>query len=275
MVSKNFLAKDDLKRALQITIGLPLLLAVCILGGCVAWPISGGDPGWLTITGIEGMDGKFVTSSSYLPPPAIPGILDFLGPKEVARSPAAVIINGEVKLHLYVAGSRYEEIDTVNVCLRIGQSAEGLAKRLGNTGFDHIFAEVRFNQGEMELNWADQVTPGYITIVNAPPEFAAGSATVYIGLPGHELKVSGTAYQGAEATCTVALSNRTGTQQPFFASPDGRFGNYRSYPKSGERDVIVVVRSSSGARSSARFEFKAAVIQNGTITLDLSRGVRQ
>jgi hypothetical protein len=265
-----------LKRALQINIGLPLVLAACIFSGCASWPTEG-PSGTLTITGIPAeYEGKFVSSNLYIPPQ-----------KEVARGAAAAITNGELKLPLYGKKAGYFASDAANGCLRIRDTAAELGRVSGNANFDFIFAELRFENGVTEVKWDDQVTPGLITIIDIPPEFADNTgATVYIGHPDYELKVTVTGNlpvaKGTEASCTVDFPQLTGSTSEggtgkFFAS---EYGKYRPFPQSGTRDVIVQLAAYTNpddpqTLAYSFFQFKAALIQDGKITLDLSKGVKQ
>jgi hypothetical protein len=283
---KRFLAQADLKRTLQITIG-SLLLAAGILSGCASWPTEG-PSGTFTITGIPSeYEGKFVKVSLYLPPQREEGKLIVPSPKEVARGPAAAIRNGELTFPLYGKEAGYFASDTVNVCLRLRDTEAELGRVFGNAGFDFIFAEVPFENGVTEVQWDDQVTPGFINVTNIPPEFADNTgATVYIGNPDYELKVTVVlkvpVAQGAEATCTVAFPPPTGSAPrigtgKFIAS---EYGRYRSFPQSGTRDVVVQLATFTDPNdprtvSYSFFRFRTAPIQDGGITLDLSRGVRR
>jgi hypothetical protein len=288
MVNKKFLVKDGLKRVFQTKCGLSLLLAACIFNGCASWPTEG-PSGFLTITGIPSeYEGKFVKSSSYVPIPKEEQGL-FSSPKEVARGPATAITNGELKLPLYGKEAGYFGSDTANVCFRLRDTAEELGRIYGNANFDFIFADVQFEDGVKELKWDDQVRPGFITVTNLPAEFANNTgATVYIGNPDYELKVTvvlkAPVTQGTEATCTVDFPPATsplrgiGTGK-FFTS---EYGKYRSFPQSGTRDVIVQLSkaaetSTTGVStlSYTLFRFKAARIDGYRIHLDLSEGIRQ
>jgi hypothetical protein len=281
--TKSFPVKDDLRRAFQITIGLPLVLAACVLSGCASWPTEG-PSGTLTITGIPAeYEGKFIKSSLYLPLQIDKSkVISNATPKEVARSPAAAITNGEIRLPLYEKKAGYFASDTADVCLRIGDTAENFTS--GNAGFDFIFAEARFENGVKELKWDGQVTPGFITITNIPADFVNGSATVSIGSPSTELKTSSllgtTIVTGAEATCSITFGLTVGSDwqdtrtEKFFVKVDGK---YLPFAQSGARDVIVNLAKpdDSGKYSYSFLQFKAASIQDGKITLDLSKGVKQ
>jgi hypothetical protein len=246
-----------------------------VLAGCASWPEEG-PSGMLTITGIPAeYEGKFVKSSSYVPPADTAKL--FATPKEVARAPVSVIRNGEAKLPLYGKKAGYFDSDIADTGLRIRDTAEALAGQIGNAGFDIMFALVRFNNGVADLKWNDQVTPGIVIITGIPAEFpdaGATGATVYIGHPDYKLKVSvfmnAPVSTGAEATCFVEFEKGIGR---FFVSEYGKYGHF---PQSGTRDVIVQLGKTDPDNpttlSYSFFHFKSAPIQDGTITLDLSKG---
>jgi hypothetical protein len=287
MKKTRLFLKDGLKRALQTTCGLSLLVAASMFSGCASWPTEG-PSGTLTITGIPAeYEGKFVRSSLLVPPDK--GAL-IPAPKEIARSPATAITNGELTLALYGKDAGYFASDTANVCLRIGDTAEELGRIYGNANFDLIFADVPFEDGVKDVKWDDQVAPGFVTVTGVSPVFAENmhGAMVYIGRPDNALTVTLLGKlpvaNGAEASSSVAFSQPAGSTPRdtvtgrFFVSENGK---YRSFPQSGTRDVVVQLATSTpnttgvSTLSYSLFRFNAAPIQNGTITLDLSKGVRQ
>jgi hypothetical protein len=274
--TKSFLVKDGLKRALQITIGLPLVLAACIFSGCASWP-SEGPSGLLTITGIPAeYEGKLALANLLA------------SKKEVARGVATAITNGGLKLPLYEKKSGYFGSDTLDIRLKIEDAGEApINNQFGEAGIDAIFESVQLRNGVSELKWDDQVTPGFIIITNIPPEFTdqtGGRALVYIGNPDYELKVSGPgSAQGTEATCSVAFPLPTSSTPQNIATGKfiaSEYGKYRPFPQSGTRDVIVQLAQYTNPNdpstlSYSFFQFKAAPIQDGKITLDVSKGVKQ
>jgi hypothetical protein len=288
MVNKKILIKNGLKRVLQTKCGLSLLLAAFIFNGCASWPTEG-PSGTFTITGIPSeYEGKFVKLSLYLPLQIDKSkLISSAAPKEVARGPVTAVTNGELALPLYGKEAGYFGSDTVNVCLRIGDTAKEVGGRYGNAGFDFIFADVPFEDGVKEVKWNDQVTPGFITITNIPAEFKGSTATVHIGHPDYELKATSILgapiVTGTEATCTAILTSTENSTwqgiltEKFIASVDGK---YLSFPQSGTRDVIVQLAkfadpNKPSTLSYTLFRFKTAPIQDGKIILDLSQGVRQ
>ncbi|MDR3343072.1 MAG: hypothetical protein LBT14_09875 [Treponema sp.] len=289
MVNKKFPVKNGLKRVFQTKCGLSLLLAACIFSGCASWPTEG-PSGTFTITGIPSeYEGKFVMSSLYIPPEKKAGQLVVFSPKEIARGHATAITNGELKLPLYGKEGGYFGSDTANVCLRLRDTAAELNRIFGNTDFDLVFANVRFEDGVKELKWDDQVAHGFVTIIDLPAKFRSAEntgATVYIRHPDYELKVplvmNKVVAQGVEGTCEVDLSPPTssslrGGTGKFFVE---EYYNYRSFPQSGTRDIIVDILTYPQPYNQMTvvhsfFEFKAVPIQDGKITLDLSKGIKQ
>jgi hypothetical protein len=217
MKKHTLFLKDGLKRALQTTCGLSLLLAASMFNGCASWPTEG-PSGTLTITGIPAeYEGKFVKASLFLPLEKKEGKLFISPPKEISRAPVAAISNGQLTLSLYGEEAGYFGSDTANVCLRIGDTAEKAGGRYGNAGFDFIFADVPFADGVKTVKWDDQITHGFVTLTNFPAGFLytneergiriintdntvkMGGATVYIRHPDQELKVTRVPLGGALA----------------------------------------------------------------------------
>jgi hypothetical protein len=239
--------------AMALTFGL-------VLAGCASWPTEG-PSGTLTITGIPAEhEGKLVLANLLA------------SNKEIARGNATAITAGEVKLPLYTKQAGYFGNDTLSVRIKTEVS-----------DINVLFDPVPFGDGVGELKWDDQIIPGFITVTNFPAEFADNSGSiVYVGNPGYILKATVIAsappvYTGAEASCSVQIANGIGTGT-FWASENGRF---RHFPTSGTRDVIVQL-ASAGAELApgvtslvyTLFEFKAAPIQDGRITLNLANGVK-
>jgi hypothetical protein len=276
MVNKKFPVKDGLKRAFQTTCGLSLLLAAYIFSGCASWPTEG-PSGTLTITGIPAeYEGKLALANLLA------------SNKEVARGVATAITNGELKLPLYEKKSGYFGSDTFNIRLKIEDPGEApINNQFGEAGTDAIFESVKFEDGVKEVKWDDQVTPGFITLTNIPPEFTGqtgGRALVYIGNPDYELKVTGPgSAQGTEATCSVAFPLPTSSAPRDIATGKfiaSEYGKYRPFPQSGTRDVIVQLSTFANPNNPATisysfFRFKTARIDGYRIHLDLSEGVKE
>jgi hypothetical protein len=239
-----------------------------MLAGCASWPTEG-PSGTLTITDIPAEHEGRLALANLL-----------ASNKEIARGNTAVITNGELKLSLYTKKAGYFDNDTLNVRLKIEDPGEApINNQFGEAGIDAFFESVTFENGVAELKWDDQLTPGFLTVTNIPAEFADNTgAIVYIGNPDYDLKVTvaGKApiASGTEANCSVRFENGIGTGK-FWTS---EYGKYRPFPQSGTRDVIVqlatITNVANGGISYTLFQFKAASIQDGKITLDLAKGVK-
>jgi len=290
MVDLNFdCGKDHIKEAVMkiklfkklLTIGLPLVVAVCIFIGCAT--TSGGEenvePGTLTITGIPAeYAGKFVHMNRLSV--SVTGNDGKKSNIDVIAQDTAVK-NGEVKLPLYVKplisipfskpkGYAGSDTSTIEISFRNSASSDG--------GYydepDGVFESVTFKSGVAEAKWEDAAKAGYLTITGIPAQYNDRGAQIFIGwVPPGTSKTPQGRWLSSNTVKDGAIIRKI--------YPKEKQGdNYESYNFTGTKDIMVAIGNGKEGPlisvigsdpSYDYFLFKDAQITNGKITLDLRR----
>ena len=270
-----------MKNNLFFTIGLPLLLAACIMIGCTS---TGGskepvEPGTLTITGIpEEYNGKFASAR-------IQSIPDYTAKKSsyfrVATGVGTAIIDGKIKMPVNIfkimgKPAGYNGSDTLDVIFMI---CDTLEETKNEVSFDVIFASVPFKNGIAEVSWDDAIKPGIITVINIPAEYEpkinSARTQILIGQTSYILTVNPETPYGSgytkNGTVTVAVLR-------------GRDASgYESYTENAKRDILLSIMSPDLQKEAKlvqtapdhQFLFKAVEIIDGKATIDFRQGTRQ
>ena len=257
------------------TIGLALVVIVCIFSGC---PTTGGgkeivEPGTLTITGIPA---EYAGKSVHVKELRIP-VTNADGKKSniTVTFKDTAVKNGEVKLLIYIKPiidipfskpDGYAGSDTVTVEISFLDSATGY-------GTDAVFESVTFKNGVADVKWEDAFKAGYLTVIGIPEQYNNRSAEIFIGwVP--PTSMSNTP-QGKQLSYNSVIN---GTIICKIYPKEGN--KYESYTFTGTKDIMVAILNGKERpmvsvipfdTSYDYFLFKDAQITNGKVNLDLRR----
>jgi len=256
------------------TIGLALVVIVCIFSGC---PTTGGgkeivEPGTLTITGIPA---EYAGKSVHVKELRIP-VTNADGKKSniTVTFKDTAVKNGEVKLLIYIKPiidipfskpDGYAGSDTVTVEISFLDSATGY-------GTDAVFESVAIKNGMADVKWEDAFKAGYITITGIPEQYNDRDTEIFIGWVTPS--TSKGSPQGRELNGKVIKGTIICKIYP-------KEGNkYESYAFTGTKDIMVAILNGKERpmvsvipfdTSYDYFLFKDAQITNGKVNLDLRR----
>jgi len=272
--------KNELFKKL-FTIGLTLVVIVCIFSGC---PTTGGgkeiiEPGTLTITGIPAeYEGKFVHVNELRI-----SVTNDDGKKSTINVIAndMGVNNGKVKLPLYVKPSinipfskpdGYASSHTVNIEISFKDKAARIEGPYAYAEPDAVFESVAIKNGVAEVKWEDAFKAGYITITSIPEQYNDRDTEIFIGWVTPS--TSKGSPQGRELNGRVI----NGTIICKIYPKEGN--KYESYAFTGTKDIMVAILNGKERpmvsvipfdTSYDYFLFKDAQITNGKVNLDLRR----
>jgi len=273
------------------TIGLPLVMVICIFIGAPTLAMGDDLPGTLTITGIpaEYAEKFFESNMRNIPDPK--KVID--SAKTIARSYKNVntkeyvqVINGEVKLPVYnfkMSGDSngYTGNDTLDVVLKIYDSND---QNNANVLLSVLLSSVKFENGVAAAKWDDALKPGIIIVNNIPEKpynethdiFSGSSAHTIVGKGTKKVPVLGLVFNTTIADGYNNINNGTAIVQVL---PLRNKTGYDPFPQNDTVDIIVNLgvppEPGKVVGSVHVFLFKNVQISDGKAVLDLRRGVRQ
>jgi len=272
------------------TIGLPLVMAVCLFIGASA------PPGTLTITGIPAeYEGKYISATVWkIPKFDKKGEQSVQVLQPIASGEPTVITNGEAKLPVYILKlitignpNGYTGNDTGDIEIQISDQVktERYTPPLSKTAI----ASVSFTGGAATINWGDTVSAGTITVTNIPETYYMVSvisvglgAKKPLGLAGSLLGFSPVTFDTSIGTGTALTLDDNGNISngaiTILILPSRKASGYAPFPQSGAVDIVVTPRLASDKGkmvTDSQFLFKNVPIADGKATLDFRQGAKQ